>query len=717
MHALRSLIAELHRRSVWRVLGIYVAAGWVALEVASTLTESFGLPEWFPAFALGLLVIGLPVVLATTLVQEASVPPPGQSGATAPPQDRRVDAEASPAPGPEAGAAPGAGAVAGIETGPAAADAGPRAGTPPSRPRLHTLFTWRNAILGGLAAFALWGVLATAWILFGAPRDIAADESAAAPSVAVLPFENLSPDPDDAFFADGIHEEILTSLARIDALKVISRTSVLEYRDTQRNLREIADELGVESVLEGSVRRAGDRVRITAQLIDAERDTHLWAETFDRELRDVFQIQSEVAMRIADALHAELDPGERDRIAARPTSNMEAYDSYMRGGEYLAGGYRPEGLEAARRMYERAVELDPEYLEAHARLAFTHLITYWLGFDRVPERIEAARDIHGAMLGLASEDPATHYVDGYLRYYAEHDYAGAAESFLRAADAFPHEAQLAHAYVLRRLGRWDEHLRLLQAARELSPRDATIPYNLGETFLFLRRYDESVEHYRAAIAISPDWGRPYGLLARVHVLRGDVDAARATIEGAPAIVSEDLVVLESFRLAMAERDPSAALETLDRSGRSELVAQFVNAPVELLRGWALELAGADGAAAAAYEAAAVAARTALEDNPDDHRLWLALAFARAGLGERPEALEAAEEARRLYPMERDHAGGRDGLTELARLYARLGETDRALELIERLLAEPSPLSAHLLRLEPDWDGLRGDPRFQALLAT
>ena len=266
------------------------------------------------------------------------------------------------------------------------------------------------------------------------------------------------------------------------------------------------------------------------------------------------------------------------------------------------------------------------------------------------------------------------------------------------------------------MGEWDEHISLMGEAQELSPRDATIPYNLGETMLFQRRYDESIRQYRKALSLAPDWGRAYSQLAQVYAVSGDVEAARATLADAPA-VNEDLLVLQGFQLAMIDGDADRALRLVNEAGNEWFVAQFTHAPADLLRGWAYELGGDVEAGEAAYGRAEAAARSALEERPEDHRIWHALAFAQAGLGDREAALAASDRALALYPVEKDHAGGRDALLLRARLYARIGATDRAVQLIQRLLSEPSPLSPHLVRLEPEWAQVRRDPRIRRLLET
>jgi len=369
MSGLKRLIQEIHRRSLWQVLGIYVVVSWLVLQVVDTLAGALHLPDWASPLALFLLIMGLPIVLATAFVQEGI----GRSGARREPSAEAEDTVA--------------------ET---------RERAKREARGVRRLFTWRNAIMGGALAFGLWGVVATGWYVVYVGG--AAESSGQRKSIAVIPFENLSDDPENAFFAAGIHDDILSQLSKIRDLTVISRTSVMQYAGTEKDMRTIANELGVGAILEGSVRRAGGQVRIVTQLIDAKADAHLWSETYDRELTvaNVFAIQSEIAERIAQALKAELSPEEKERIASRPTDSPEAYDFYLRGKEYFHRGQSTgaENYRIAQQMYERAVELDPQFALAHASLSRVHSLFYWVSFDRSAERLSQAREAAGRALEL-----------------------------------------------------------------------------------------------------------------------------------------------------------------------------------------------------------------------------------------------------------------------------------------------------------------------------
>jgi TolB-like protein len=484
---LKRLIHEIHRRSVWQVIGIYLLGGWIALQVVETLVDSLGLPEWFPAFAVMLLIVGFPIVVATAFVQEGV-----GGGSPAPPPGSGPTESAEPAERSQPTSAP---AAANLAVGTGSLD---RPSTRP--PRLYRMLTWRNAIGGGVLAFALWGVLAAAWMGVNAwvDRELgAADEptiggsttavgSAKLKSIAVLPFDNLSADAENAFFADGIHEDVLTQLSRIGDLTVISRTSVMAYRDASTPLVQIARELNVGSILEGSVRRSGDDVRITAQLIDAETDRHLWADNFDRALTaaNVFAIQTEIAQRIADALAATLSPQEESRIAHQPTENLEAYEATLRGREsyrfYTAGGN-----DEAIRLFRLAIEGDPEYAEPWAGLADAfgqRVLRYGYG----PEWADSAQAAADRALELDPE-LATAYKAAALARVAVGDFEGSIDLNLRAIELDPNYADpmmnIGVAYGA--VGRLVESLRFTRRGFRLQPNVAFARANLGFAYATL----------------------------------------------------------------------------------------------------------------------------------------------------------------------------------------------------------------------------------------
>ena len=355
--------------------------------------------------------------------------------------------------------------------------------------------------------------MAAGWLaLKGAPAGLGG-AGEAIPSVAALPFDNMSGDPEDAYFTDGIHEEILARLARIDGLRVISRTSVLEYRDSPKNLQVIAGELGVDHVLEGSVRRSGDRIRVTAQLIDAEGDHHLWAEQYDGELtaENLFDLQGDVAGKIAAALRTELSPEEEERLEARPTDNLEAYEYYLRGLQLRNRGFSPQIFEEMILAWERAVALDPEFAVAHAALSIAHSEMWWFYFDRTPERLEQSAASLARAREIAPDLPEGLVAEGWYYYHGLLDYTRALKAFEAAEEALPGDPEPAYgiAAIYRRLGDMETSVAYFKRAQELDPRSATLVSQVGETLGLLRRFDEAVPYWDQAIALNPEFRDPY----------------------------------------------------------------------------------------------------------------------------------------------------------------------------------------------------------------
>lgn len=675
MNGLKRLLEELHRRSLWQVLGVYLAAGWIALQVVGSLTESAGLPTWFPTFALGLLVLGLPVVLATAFLQRGL--PASAEDLTGAPSEQATTSN------------------------------------------VHRLFTWRNALLGGVAAFAFWGVVAAAFALTGRTGRRAGNADAEK-SVAALPFNNLSDDQQDRYFADGVHDEILTQLFKIGALKVISRTSVQEYRDTKKNLKTIAGELGVRYILEGSVQRFGETVRITAQLIDAETDAHVWAETYDRPRADLLAIQSDVAQKIATALRAELTQQEKSLIDAKPTTSTEAYDFYLRGRDYIRIGETAVVAEQERnwrlagQMFEKAIEADTQFARAHARLADVHVRLVWWNYDDSESRRQLAKQAIDRAVQLAPRDPEVQLALGLYHYRGSRNYVPALVALQNAQGALPHDAEVLRlrAAILRRQGEYEEAIKLWQQAVAADPRNPNS--ELANTLLTMRRFAEAVRAADRAIAIAPDFARAYQLKAAALVRsNGDGAAALRVIQQAAA-PAEGLRLLR-FELLLLTRDFDAALRELSSWPDGVLREQDNVFTRALFEGRVHLLRGDRGRARAAYQTAL----SALSGLPSDRNAHIALAEAHAGSGNRAEALRHGRAAVDLLPVSRDAWVGPQALQTMAEVQTMVGDFDAAIDQIEMLLRSQyiSPLTVSLLRIDPRWDPLRKHPRFQRLLQS
>ena len=544
MGRIQGLIKELHRRSVWQVLAIYLAGSWIALQVVETLVETLELPEWAPGLAFTLLVVGLPIVLATAFVQEG-----------------RGFGFEDDEPGPGSSA-----------TGRADPDPNLEFGSKESLEAALSLFTWRNAIGGGIAAFALWGVMSAGWIFFGPGFDgvnreanpsagVETGSAEAVRTIAVLPFANMSGTDEAEPFTVGIHDDILTQLSKIGALQVTSRTSVLDYRDSPKAIGEIADELGVETILEGGVQSAANRVRINVQLIDAGSDRHLWAETYDRELtaENVFDIQSEIARNVADALRAELAPGEEAAIATIPTTDLEALALYHRGRELFADRTDPVAASEAENVLEQAVRLDPRFAAAWAELARTR--SWLLGYGS--DDWDGTEEALGQATALAPGSFETEMGEGYYRYYGQRDYGSALDRFTAAGRLRPTDVDAiqARSLILRRLGRWDESVELLEQAAALDPRNVDVFRQLGETYGMMRRFGSALARFETAVELRPADLNLAGEYATLALTADDSSRAAVLIDSYRLADETDVIAATTAVAAMewARRDFDAAV--------------------------------------------------------------------------------------------------------------------------------------------------------------
>lgn len=491
----KTFVEDAQHRSVWQVLGVYVVGSWVAIQVVDVLANFFALPAWFPRFTLALLVIGLPVVLVTSLVQ------------------KRLAAWAAGSGSPD-----GHTTLLGSER----------------------IFTWRNAIRGGLMAFAVWVAVAGSWVLFGPgtslqPRPAVA--SGELRSIAVLPLTSLHSDEESLAFTSGIHDDLLTHLSQIDGLTTISRTSVMKFQDTQMGIREIAAELGVATLLEGSVQLPGERVRVSVQLVDARNDRHLWAETYDAELTtaNIFAIQSDIARQIAAALSATLTPDVEKRLATRPTKSLEAYDLYTRG-RYVhqkPGGGTPAALEEAARLFRQAAEVDPEFAPAHAGLADIYLDLWSGGYMPAEQALPEARAAAEKALALDETLAAAHTSLADL-FESEFQFARAERHHQRALELSPGsaEAHRRYARLLLSLHRFDDLVAELRRAVELDPLSISYRLSLTSGLWFTGDYAGGIAEANKVLEMEPDNPGALYSLGFASVLNGDHEQGIAALERA-----------------------------------------------------------------------------------------------------------------------------------------------------------------------------------------
>lgn len=546
-------------------------------------------------------------------------------------------------------------------------------------------------------------------------------------TVAVLPFANLSADPDNAYFASGIQDTILTKLSGISGLRVISRTSTERYPSHPTDMKTVAAQLGASAVLEGSVQKSGKQVLINAQLIDARTDLHLWAQIYTRTLDDVFEVERDVAEQVAAALKTKLLPAEAARVARAPTADSRAYDLFLRA-EYLATAVEEgtsktpvaavaEGAD----LYRQAIAQDPGFALAHARLSYLESYAWWFDLDHTPARIAGAEQAARRALELEPDLLQAHLAMGYVHYWSRRDYAAALTEFERAYAGLPSNPDViaAIAFIHRRQGRWDEALAGLQRTTTLDPRNPRWFLSLGDTLADLRRYAEAVAAYDRGLAIEPKDYNTAGRRIWTLFAAGEDRRAREALAAIPVDVDpEGMLSALRFEAAWLARDADAALAALAHAPAMVQVPLAVGEmPASLLRGNAWALKGDAERARAAYEEARATLTEALRKHPDHADLLSMLGRAEAGLGHKEEAVRAGRRAAERLPLSKDALYGLVYRTALAEIHARTGDADAAIDLLRELLTLPAGVfvSPALLKADPSWDRLRADPRFAALL--
>jgi serine/threonine protein kinase len=597
--------------------------------------------------------------------------------------------------------------------------------------RAQILDRWKAARRLALTA-GLIGIAAAAFVLFlrwhnRAMSQNAAPANVSEKSIAVLPFENLSDDQANANFAVGVQNEILTDLAKIADLKVISRTSIMQYKPGgKRNLREIGQQLGVAHVLEGSVQRAGKRVRVNAQLIDARNDAHLWAQTYDRDLADVFAIQSEIAKTIAKQLQAELSLQEKGAIEKPPTTDFVAYELYLRAHALYVdtgSGMLPDSarLPQAVRLLDEAVTRDPHFVRAWCLLSMTHGWLYVQGNDHTPTRVDLAKRAVEAAVRLRPDAGEPHLALAVYYYLCFRDFGRARSELAIVLRTLPNDPEVFEytADIDRREGRWEEATRNRERVVELDPRNLGNLSELMEMYHYQRRYADELRTYDRALTIAP--GDPDILLDRAKVAldwRADIKPYQ-TMQGtviAEKIRADDTMQMHHPNYTLCQRSAAAATRIL-RNYPREGVVHGVSIPYSYWEGVVARWQGNSGMAQTFFTAARSEVEQAMDKRPDFPEALSLLGMINAGLGRKEEALRQGRRACELIPITKDALDGVDFAINLAQIYVWTGEKDLAIEQIEMVQRFPNPLSYGLLKLHPHWDPLRGDPRFEKIVAS
>ena len=650
---------ELKRRKVYRVAAAYIIAAGFIIQIASAVFPAWELPNWAFRFVVVLLLIGFPISLILAWAYDLT------------PQGIR----ATPAP------------------------------------RTHRRQNLIMLIAIGVVVSAVGG-----FFLF--PR---ASGRNIEKSIAVLPFQSLSDEKENAYFADGMQDDILTNLSKIGDLKVISRMSVMSYRgDGVRNAREIGKALGVATLLEGSVRRAGNRVRVNVQLINANNDEHIWAEDYDRDLTDVFAIQTDLAQKIASALQAKLSPNEKERFDRRPTQNPDAYLLFIQAHDYAN---RPDMLPdtslKAEQLFEQATKLDPNFALAFAGLS---MVESWLyhSSDPVPARREKARTAANEALRLQPDLPEGHLALGFSYYYGDRDYERALAEFEIAKRGLPNEAQayMAIGAIQRRQGRWVESTANLEKAAELDPKNSSVLLNLGYNYMSTRNFEAADKIFDRGIEAAPESFGSRALKSELAIRwKGDVSVAEKELASMPPGVDpQGLVTLGRAGVLTLQRKFKEALQVIQQfRGETLLVRASVTCPKASLEGTLYLYLDDKVNAHSAFERARIIAEQLVRENPDDAARHGQLGLILAGLGQKDAAIAEGKRAVELLPESQDAFDGPDVTVVLAQIYAWTGESDEAFRLLDHLLVVPNGITVPGLKLDPVWDPLRKDQRYQALI--
>jgi TolB-like protein/class 3 adenylate cyclase/Tfp pilus assembly protein PilF len=549
-------------------------------------------------------------------------------------------------------------------------------------------------------------------------------------SIAVLPFENRSEDKANAYFADGIQDEILTRLSKIADLKVISRTSTQHYKSAPGNLREIAKQLGVAHVVEGSVQKSGDAVRVNVQLIKAANDSHLWADTFDRKLTDIFSVESEVAKAIADQLRVHVSGQEKQAIAAKPTDNLEAYDAYLRGLAYnLKTATTPANSLGAQKYLREAVRLDPKFALAWALLSYVDARGYLqLTLQPTAALREEARQAAETALTLEPDLGEALMAKGYYYYACLKDYDTAVRYLERAREVLPNSSRIPEslAYLERRRNQWDQSESYFNEAERLDPRNVSLLTQHAQSYICLRRFDEALRKLDEVLDIIPDDLDTLVLKAVIAQAEGDLPRAAALLTPLHPNADNPGAFETQVYQAILERQPAPVIPRLKEIlAKPDPALGYLNGEQRFWLGWTQEIAGDHAAAQESWRQARSELEFFFKEQPENFILIGDLALTNMALGDKAVALALAERAMAVIPIKKDAFHGPIPIEILARVAAQVGEPDRAIAALQTLLSIPhsgplasnAPLTPALLRLDPMFDPLRNDPRFEKLVTS
>ena len=655
---------ELQRRRVYRVAAAYIVAAGFLIQMASATFPAWELPDWSLRLVIVLLLIGFPIAVILAWAYDIT--------------------------------------AQGIQITPT---------TGTHRRRNLILLIAAAVIVSASAGFFL------------LPRTVwhKVDKS-----VAVLPFQNFSSDPENAYFADGIQAEVLTRLAKIADLKVISRTSTQQYQSEPSNLAEIAKQLGVANILEGSVQKAGDQVRVNVHLVNVQTGSQLWADTYDRKLSDIFNVETEIAKGIAESLQATLTGREEQALAVKPTNNPQAYDAYLRGLAFEArGNYSTDALFKAIDFFDLAVRLDPNFALAWVRLSGAHALLYFNRGDTTDARRNAAREALENAQKLQPNSPETLLFLGYYQYWVLHDYGLAKATFERVSKMLPGNSEVSYALgaIARREGHWAESVAYWERGLALDPRNTALLTEVAYTYAALRQFDTAIKLYNRALDILPSELYLTASKASIYQAEGNLEEAAKLVAQINVETNSDPAVRVKLAQLRLERNQAEAVRFVQlRQARLESAFGIDKGIKQGGQALIYRVAGDNASAKAAAEKARSTLEPIRNEQPDNAFIAAALGVVYAILDEKDSALKEAERATTLVPSSKDQLSGPAFEENLALVETIIGENSSAISTLTRLLQtpyggwlySPAPITPALLRLDPLWDPLRADPVFQKL---
>lgn len=670
-----SFLRELKHRKVYRVAIAYIITGWLVVQIASTVLPAFDVPRWVLSAFVILLALALPVVLVLSWAFNLT--------------------------------------LGGLERERA------QSATAEIRNSRYRVWLISAGVAAAILVLLIYGYSEGWW-----NNSAGGSGEVRPPVIAVMPFASLSADKENSYFADGIQDEIITQLTKIAALKVISRRSTQQYQGKVPSAPEVAKQLGVSYVLQGTVQRAGNDVRVNVQLVNAATDSHVWAESFDRKMTDMFGVESEVAEKIAKSLNARLSGKEQDALAFKPTTNPLAYDAFLRGLAYeRRPAVAPDTYENAVRFYDQAVAADPNFAVAWAHLAVMHSSMYHFGFDHTPARLAAMQRAAETASRLQYDLGETHLAWGFYQYRGARDYDAAAAAFRRAHERLPNNAQVLQAisFVTRRQGKWQEVLSLMEKVAELDPRNAQVHAEWAYTLIYVRQFERARQIADRAFSIAPNDPALSALSATIYQADGNLPAARQALAAVPLDAGNTTVFNAQMTQLLFERqfEPAingltAALREPDRSLGDQIGEYRV----------LLALAQRAGRDEAASRATCARGIEQLEEmrkrGVETWYLAACLGLLRAGIGDEAGAMREADQA--LVLTGPDVSSKPEIEEARARMFAQLGRAPAAVSALERLLSAwyqksfyGSTITPALLRIDPAWDPIRGDPKFEKLV--